>query len=171
MQKAKSDKTIEFEAPSVAQWAEDSEISNAGTKGWNPLSHLEPLLHRNIPGLRPYRIGHCSESDIPTWRAIGWVHLQRDQFKVENFNEAVGLGLGLSDDTGVIKFNDNYIMIMKTSYRKRVESRRHEVFEESLDRSKKGQGQTAGFDGEDQELAQEIVDARSGLEEKTFRAG
>ncbi len=62
-------------------------------------------------------------------------------------------------------------MIMKKTYRKRVEAKRHEVFEESLTRSKKGKGQVAGFDGEDAELAQEITDAASGLEEKTFRAG
>jgi hypothetical protein len=168
----KRDKTIEFEAPSVAQWRDDAEIANAGTQGWNPLAHLEDLLHRNIPGIRPFKIGHCTESDLPTWGSIGWVHLKREQFKVDNFNEAVGFGLGLSDETGVIKFNDNYIMIMPKDYRRRVQDKRNEIFEESLNRiAKKGKGQAVGYDEDEKALAQEVADEFSGLDEKQFRAG
>jgi len=166
----KRDKTIEFEAPSVAQWREDSEISNAGTKGWNPLSHLQGLLHRNIPGLRPFKVGHCSEADLPTWRTIGWVHMRRDHFKIENFNEAIGLGLGLSDETGVIMYNDNYIMIMPLDYRKRVIDHRNASFEEMYERTgKKHKGQVGASpaDANASEL-QEIADAASGLEEESF---
>ena len=97
--------------------------------------------------------------------------MRRDHFKVENFNEAIGLGLGLSDDTGVIKYNNNFIMIMKKSYRERVEAKRNATFEDSLKRSKKTRGQAIGFDGEEAALAQEIANERSGLDEQTFRAG
>lgn len=164
------DTTIDFEAPSVAQWREDSEIANAGTKGWNPLQNLEALLHKNIPGLRPFKIGFCSDTDLPTWKTIGWVHMRRDHFKVENFNEAVGLGMSLQDDTGVIRHNDNYLMMMPKDYRKRVQAHRNEVFEEQIERTKRAAGHVDPQDPNAEEL-RELAKKASEFKEEQFRVG
>ena len=161
--------TIKFKGPSVEDWRKKDIISSAGTKGWNPLHDLPELLWEAIPDLQQFIIGHCSEDDIPTWKTIGWVHMRRDHFEVDNFNEAIGLGLGLDDSSGVIKFRDNFLMIMPKDYRKRVTDKRNEVFEDSYERMSRQVGTIVDRNDPDGEaLLEDAEKFDYGLKEETF---
>ena len=164
--------TIKANLPSVDDWLKEDLISSAGTKGWNPLKDLPRLLWKNIPDLRQFKIGFCDESDIPIWKTIGWVHMRRDHFEVENFNQAIGLGLGLDDTAGIIKHGTNYLMIMPKEYRKRVQAKRDEIFEESYQRMSEKTGTIVDRnDPQSEEMLEDAEQFDYGLKEEQFSAG
>ena len=155
--------------PSVDDWRKEDIISSAGTKGWNPLKDLPELLWDNIPDLMKFEIGFCSETDIPLFKTIGWVHMRRDHFEVDNFNQAIGLGLGLDDSSGVIKFRDNFLMIMPKDYRERVKNMRNIVFEESYERMSRATGTIVDRnDPEGEALLEDAKQFDYGLKEEQF---
>ena len=163
--------TIKANFPSPETWRQRPEISNAGTKGWNPLKYLPEMLWQEIPDLRKFKIGFCSKDEVSLWKSIGWIHMQRQHFEVENFNEAIGIGLGLQDESGVIKFRENYLMIIPKDYHREITELRNNIFEESYERMSRATGTYVDRD-DPQADDMEKEAQRSGmygLEEESFR--
>lgn len=126
--------------PTTSDWEKYEEVINAGTQGWNPLQRLPVLLHKEYEWMRKFKIGFCSESDLAHWGTIGWEHLKTEYFKIENFNNAIALRFGLTDHGGLIKYNENYLMIQPIDFNKRVQDARNQSFEEMYQASIAQQG-------------------------------
>jgi len=118
--------------PSRADWQKHSELLNAGIKGWNALQRLPKILTAEIPWMKDFKIGFCSEDDLAEWTSQGWRPLMTKDFGDEGFktfNESIGLRFNLSDAAGMVKFRQNIIMIMEKDYREKLENLRNEEFE------------------------------------------
>jgi hypothetical protein len=63
---------------------------------------------------------------------MGWIHLKTDMFDVEEWNKSIGLRFGLVDDGGLVKFRENYIMIMDKTYRERLQNVRNREAEKDF---------------------------------------
>ena len=118
--------------PSRADWQKHHELLNAGIKGWNALQRLPVILTQEIPWMKDFKLGFCSEADMAEWTSQGWRPLMVKDFGDEgfkNFNESIGLRFNLSDAAGMVKFRENYLMIMDNEYRERLEDVRNQEFE------------------------------------------
>jgi hypothetical protein len=152
--------------PSTSDWKKYEEVINAGVQGWNPLQRLPVLLEKEYPWMRKFNVGFCSESDLSHWRTLGWEHLRTEHFDIDNFNAAIALRFGLTDDGGVIKYNNNWLMIQPKDFRKRVIQSRNDAFEDFYKKTTSSQGGAPEQDPRKREL-----DALSGskLEETRVR--
>lgn len=138
--------------PSTSDWKKYEEVLNAGTNGWNPLQRLPVLLEEAYPWMRKFNVGFCSETDLAHWRSLGWEHLKHEYFEIDNFNNAIALRFGLTDDGGVIKYNDNWLMIQPKDFRKRVIKARNDAYEEMYANSVTQQGGAPSQDPRKEEL-------------------
>lgn len=121
--------------PSPSDWKRHESVLKAGIKGFNVLKELPRLLKKEYSWLNEYLLGFYIDDDVPDRRSLGWEHLRREHFDIENFNTAIGLGHGLTDDgAGNLKYRDNYIMIMPKWFRKEMLDLRHEASEEKMAR-------------------------------------
>ena len=110
--------------PKVEEW--DDAITNAGTRGFNPLVDFERELHRTYPDLRPYTFCFSSESDMNSNQIIGWKPLMGDMFDVEDFSSAVGLRYGIRlDASDHVRLGDNYVLLMPQSHREIILNERN----------------------------------------------
>lgn len=138
--------------PSTSDWQKYEEVLNAGTQGWNPLQRLPVLLEKEYSWMRKFNLGFCSKGDLTHWRSLGWEHLKTEYFDIDNFNNAIALRFGLVDDGGVIKYNDNYLMIQPKDFRKRVQQARNDAYEDRYQKSVSQQGGAPTEDPRKEEL-------------------
>jgi len=138
--------------PKTSDWEKYEEVINAGTQGWNPLQRLPKLLEKEYKWMRDFNVGFCSEADLSHWRSIGWEHLKTEHFNIDNFNNAIALRFGLTDDAGLIKYNDNWLMIQPKDFRERVLKARNDSFEEMYAQSVTAQGGAPDADPRKDEL-------------------
>lgn len=108
--------------PKASDWNKHAEILNAGLKGFNALTKIPEFMKKEIPELRRFKFGFASDNEVPEWHSMGWVHLETHMFDVEEWNKSIGLRFGLTAVDGLIKYRENYIMIMDKDYRKRLET-------------------------------------------------
>lgn len=108
--------------PKQSEWDRFDAVQNAGTRGgFNPLVHLQKVLHENIPDLRPYEIGFFSESDINEMTTMGWKFMKKEHFEIEDWNRDIGTRYHLRTDGGTnVMYGDNYIMLMHRGHREKI---------------------------------------------------
>jgi len=161
--------------PSVKDWERNPAISRAGTKGFNPNEEIPKMLKAEFDWLKDFDFAMCIASDIPTALYGGWKHLLAEYFDVENFNAAIGLRFGLNDADGVIKLEENYIMIMPTAEAKRVLDERNDAFEEHYEKVTRSSGiYTDKNDPDGRKLQDRMIEKHPdsfGLEEEQFSVG
>ena len=124
--------------PKASDWNKYSEVLNAGIRGFNALVKIPEIIQKEIPEFKRFAFGFCDRDDVPEWRTMGWIHLRTDMFDIEEWNKSIGLRFGLVDDGGLVKFRDNFIMIMDKDYRKRLENVRNEESEKDFSRAVEG---------------------------------
>ena len=119
--------------PSPSDWKAKDSVLKAAIKGFNVLSELPKLLSQEYVWLKDFDFGFFTEDDIPEKRSLGWTFLNREHFEIDNFNQAIGLAHGLTDDgSGNVKWRNNYIMICPKDFRKRAMDIRHKSFEDQF---------------------------------------
>lgn len=102
--------------PKVEDW--DEAITNAGTRGFNPLADFEREVHRSYPDLRPYTFCFSSESDMNNNQIIGWKPMQGNHFDVDDFTKAFGLRYGVRlDASDNVRLGENYVLLMPNKHR------------------------------------------------------
>jgi hypothetical protein len=138
--------------PKTSDWKKYDEVINAGNQGWNPLQRLPVLLEKEYAWMREFNVGFCSETDLAHWRTVGWEHLKTEHFKIDNFNDAIALRFGLTEDAGLIKYNDNWLMIQPKEFRKKVIKARNDSFEDQFAQSATAQGSAPSEDPRKEEL-------------------
>jgi len=116
--------------PDVNDWLKHPSVSNVGTKGFNPNAEIPKLLRKEFPWARQFDFSFASKDDIPSAGAAGWIHLRKENFDPETFNQAVSLRFGIADEGGVLKSLNNYIMIRPLDESKRVMHEQHEQYED-----------------------------------------
>lgn len=123
--------------PSPSDWEtkDKQELLNSGVKGWNPLMRLPALLKKNFEWAKPLTFGFFSGSDVDEARSYGWEHVQTSFFDMDDFNKHVAIPFGLIDSGGIIKWRDNYLMMMSEKFREEQMKARHEAYLESTNES------------------------------------
>ena len=124
--------------PKASDWKKHEKILNAGLKGFNALTEIPKAMQAEMPEFERFTFGFCSKSDVPEWHTMGWIHLKPDMFDITEWNQAIGLRFGLTDNAGLIMYRDNYIMIMDKGYRDRLENVRLDETERDFARSIEG---------------------------------
>lgn len=147
-------------------WNSKSEIIEAAAKGFNMMQDLPRLLQEAYPDLKSVTFGFCSKSDMPEWQAMGWKPCPTDLFDVAEFNSSdIPDRFGLVDVGGVIKWRDNYLMIMGKDFRADLQDAIHRRSDEMYQRSVDDKRHTLPGDPRANEMADY---ANSKLE--TYRA-
>ena len=118
--------------PSVKDWESDPEVLAAGTRGFNMLTVLPKLLRKHYPWLEEFEIGFCDKDDIENWTQQAWRMLRTEHFEIDNFNQAIGLRFGLTDEGGNIRWRKNYLMFMPKDVRRRQEDIRSDITESTI---------------------------------------
>ena len=152
--------------PSVSEWESDPSILASGTRGFNMLTEIPRLLRKHYSWLGDFEIGFCDKDDLPGWLASGWRWLKTEHFDIDNYNQAVGLRFGFSDDGGNIKWRENYLMIMPKDVRKRQVAIRNEESERMFSAQTGDQKYVSKADPRGQELLSNEDVVYSELEEK-----
>jgi len=118
--------------PKASEWNRFDAVQNAGTRGgFNPLTHLEKIMHENIPDLRPYTLGFFSESDVNQMSTMGWMHMKTEHFDVEDWNREIGTRYNLRTDGGAnVMYGNNYIMMMHEGHREKILESRLEAIKQ-----------------------------------------
>lgn len=124
--------------PKASDWKKHDKILNAGLKGFNALTEIPKAIKAEMPDFKRFKFGFFSGNDVPEMHSMGWVHLESHMFDVEEWNKAVGLRFGLTNTEGLVKYRENYIMIMDMTYRKRLENVRIDESERELATSLEG---------------------------------
>jgi hypothetical protein len=125
--------------PKVGDWKAEDSVLRAGVRGFNVLTELPRILKNQYRWLNDFEMGFFIEDDVPHMRSIGWGFLKKEHFDIENFNEAIGLGHGLTTDgTDNIKWRDNYLMIMPKNFRQKLVNIRNTMHEEQFTRDVEG---------------------------------
>lgn len=102
--------------PKVGDW--DDAITNAGTRGFNPLVDFEREVHRVYPDLRPYNFCFSSQGDMNNNQVIGWKPMQGNHFDVDDFNKEFGLRFGVRlDESDNVRLGENYVLLMPKKHR------------------------------------------------------
>ena len=115
--------------PKAADWKNHAAIRNAGIRGFNALQELPKLMSEEIDWMAEFQLGFFSEADVSERSTMGWVPLRAEHFDVSEFNSAIGLKFGLTDTDGIVRYNDNVLMIMPKEFRRRLVNKRNEEFE------------------------------------------
>jgi hypothetical protein len=115
--------------PKASDWEKHEELLDAGTRGWNPLQRLPRMLEENFEWAKEFVFGFFHGDDVHEAGSFGWAHVRTEHFDVTNFNTAVGTRFGLIDDAGVVKWRDNYLMMMPKDFRRRQLDKRHEEYQ------------------------------------------
>lgn len=126
--------------PDVNDWKKHPSVANVGTKGFNPNEEIPKLIKAEYPWARAFDFSFASAEDIPSSGAAGWIHLRKENFDPETFNQAVSLRFGISEQGGVLKSLNNYIMIRPLDETKRVMQEHHRRFEQKYEESSLGAG-------------------------------
>ena len=124
--------------PKPSDWKRHDEIINAGSKGFNHLDALPKIIPEEYPWLKDFKMGFC-DGEIPLWTTLGWQHLKTEHFDTDSFNQAIALRFGLTDDGGLIKYMNNYIMIIPKDLREKQMAARHRESERLYSAQAEGQ--------------------------------
>jgi len=140
----------------AAYWNKKTEILEAANQGWNPLMRLPALLKEAYPELKGIEFGFFSESDLPEMHSLGWEHMTKELFDVDELNKsALPARYGLTDDgSGALKWRDNYLMIMGKNFRKKLLKSRNDYHEERYVESIEGKAHTMSGDPRAKEMAE-----------------
>lgn len=145
--------------PKKEDWLKYGSIRNSGFKGFNILTELPKLMSEEIDWMADFQLGFCSEADMPSWTSQGWVPLRKEHFEIEHFNAAVGLRFGLTDTDGIIRSDENVLMIMPKEYRKMLEDKRNQDFEEYYARTMSDQTYVVPEDPRRAEILETFADS------------
>ena len=139
----------------AAYWNKKDEIIESATKGWNPLQRLPVLLKEAYPELKGVEFGFFVADDLQEMHSVGWEHMTRDLFDVDELNKsALPARYGLTDDgSGSLKYRDNYLMIMGKGFRKKLKAARNAHSEDMYRQSIEDRGYTAPSDPRAEEMA------------------
>lgn len=148
--------------PNVADWKKYDELLDAGTKGWNPLARLPELLNREFAWTKEFTFGFFSEDDLTIAGSKGWVHVRPEHFDIDSWNNVVGLRFALVDNGGVLKFRDNYLMMMPKDYRKRQIAVQNQAHEDAIAESARNAGYAHPDDPEYGKMMRAAQDLSSG---------
>ena len=145
-----------IEKLTAAYWNSKNEILEAATQGWNPLMRLPKLLQEAYPELKKVTFGFFHESDLPEVSSLGWEHMTRNEFDVDEFKKsALPARYGLTDDgSGLLKHGDNYLMFMGKNFRKKLVAARNQYHEERYVESIEGKAHTMTGDPRAAEMAE-----------------
>ena len=117
--------------PTAAYWNSKSEIIEAATRGFNMMYTLPKMLKEAYPWMKELDLGFCSTGDLPEWHALGWIHLRTEHFDIDEFNKSdLPSRFGLTESGGVIKWRDNWLMIMGMDFRDQLTEARNNAHEE-----------------------------------------
>lgn len=157
---------VRLPKPSDWESKDKQELLATGTSGWNPLDRLPKLLRKYYDWAKPLEFGFFSGADVDEARSYGWEHVQTgffDEVK-DDYNRMVATPFGLIDSGGVIKWRDNFLMMMGTEFRGKQQDARNNAYEKSVAQALKGQAHAVPEDPRyDQmlEKAKELTDATS----------
>jgi hypothetical protein len=114
-------------------WNSKSEIIEAATRGWNPQQRLPALLREAYPDFKHLDFHFCSERDLMEMQSYGWTPLTPGDFDVDSFNNSdIPSRFGVVDAGGMIKWRDNYLLVMDRSFRDKLIAARHNRHEEQV---------------------------------------
>ena len=158
--------------PDVNDWLKHPSVSSVGTKGFNPNEQIPKLIKKEYSWARAFDFAFSSKEDIPSAGAAGWIHLRKENFDPDTFNQAVSLRFGIGEEGGVLKSLNNYIMIRPIDESKRVLKEQNDAFEENHKISSLGAGMyTDKDDPEAKKLRERLMDRGLddiGLKEEQF---
>jgi hypothetical protein len=124
--------------PNPSDWKKEEELTYSGSRGWDITRRLPVILSKHYPWLEEFEFGFPIEEDIPEYRHLGWVHLRREHFAADDFNNAVALRYALDDDGGNLRWREHYIMIAPWDHRKRIQVQRNADHEKTFTRAISG---------------------------------
>lgn len=164
--------------PKPSDWEskDRQELLNASVRGMNMLQRLPVLFEKYFEWAKGFVFGFFSEDDVNEARSYGWEHVQTafllQDGVLDEYNSTVSTPFGLIDHGGVIKWRDNFLMIMPKDFRKKQMGARHQAYLDSTEKMLRTGSYVPAEDpqyGKMKALAEEISLENS--EEYTVRTG
>lgn len=125
--------------PTVEDWKKYDSILASGSKGFNGLVEIPKLLSKEYSWLQDFEFGFSTKEDIPIFVSRGWRFLEVSHLGgIDEFNAAISLPFGLSDDSGHVRWRGNYVMIMPKDFRKRQIKARNDNTEREYEKTIRG---------------------------------
>jgi hypothetical protein len=118
--------------PDVKFWKDSQELIRAGVRGFNALQELPRMLREATDWGKQFEFAFISEKELAEARSKGWEHVQSEYLDTEGFNTAAGLRFGLTNEGGVVKSVDSYLMLMPKEFRKKQMEYRNKYHEEHV---------------------------------------
>jgi len=121
--------------PSPKDWEskDKQELLQTATGGWNPMERLPQMLRKYCDWAKPLTFGFFSGEDVYEARSLGWEHVQTSFFEgMDDYNQLVGTPFGLIDAGGVIKWRDNFLMMMSLDFREKEMRHRDEAYNDQM---------------------------------------
>ena len=121
--------------PSPKDWEskDKQELLNTSVRGWNTLENLPRMLQKYCDWAKPLVFGFFTGEDVYEARANGWEHVQTGFFEgMDEYNKLVSTPFGLIDDGGVVKWKDNYLMMMSKDFREDEMAAKHAAYEKEM---------------------------------------
>lgn len=141
-----------------AYWAGKDDIIDAGVKGFSPLEQVPKLLTEAFADFKNVVFGFFVEADLQHVMSLGWEFLTKEDFNPGTMNEVLPARFGLEVmSDGRLKWRDNYLLFMHRDYRKKVESARHQSYEDKYAASIEGRAYVSPHDPNAQEMAKHSV--------------
>lgn len=136
-----------------AYWNSKREIISAATRGFNMNRDLPRMLYDAYPDLKAVKFGFCDKDDLNAWHAQGWEHIPLDIFDPDEFNKSdIPSRYGLKAEDGLVRWNENYLMIMGKDFRKDLTDARNQRSEELYHASVKNKKYASPSDPRQKEM-------------------